>query len=395
MKNIVTENGVFSPENVAYLKKENKSFDNIIKHPLVKRNHGLCTEDSFHEILSLERRRTERSGKAFLLMLLDISTLLPKNEGISKDLSKELTNYIRDIDTMGWYKSEITLGIIFTEINKTDICSLKEKINEVLINTLDLEQLKKININCNIFPEDECRKQPDSSTPNLRLYPDLSKQRFSKRVSFTLKRTLDIIGSTFAILIFSPFFLIIMILIKLSSEGPIMFKQQRVGKYGKEFTFLKFRTMHVDNDDTIHREYVSELIRNQKAATEEKKEGGTKYTYKLNNDPRVTPIGSFLRKTSLDELPQFLNVLKGDMSLVGPRPPIPYELEDYDIWHNRRVLEVKPGITGVWQTEGRSSTTFDEMVRMDIKYIKKRSIWMDIKILLKTPWTVLTGKGAR
>ena len=114
----------------------------------------------------------------------------------------------------------------------------------------------------------------------------------------------------------------------------------------------------------------------------------------MTNDPRVTPLGRFLRKTSLDELPQFINVLKGDMSLVGPRPPIPYEFENYDTWHRRRVLEAKPGITGLWQVMGRSRTTFDEMVRLDLQYIRDQSFWLDLKILVKTPVAVLSGSGA-
>ncbi|MGC9976520.1 MAG: sugar transferase, partial [Syntrophales bacterium] len=127
---------------------------------------------------------------------------------------------------------------------------------------------------------------------------------------------------------------------------------------------------------------------------EGKDNGNTPGVYKLSNDPRITPIGQFLRKTSLDELPQFINVLKGEMSLVGPRPPIPYECELYDIWHRRRLLSVKPGITGPWQVSGRSSTTFDEMVRLDLKYINGWSLWLDVKLLLKTPFVILTGKGA-
>jgi lipopolysaccharide/colanic/teichoic acid biosynthesis glycosyltransferase len=130
---------------------------------------------------------------------------------------------------------------------------------------------------------------------------------------------------------------------------------------------------------------------------EQDKRGNTpkqKGTYKITKDPRVTPVGHFLRKTSLDELPQFFNVLLGDMSLVGPRPAIPYECEEYDVWHRRRLLEMKPGITGLWQVRGRSATTFDEMVRIDIKYVQEWSLWLDIKIILQTPWVVLKGKGA-
>jgi lipopolysaccharide/colanic/teichoic acid biosynthesis glycosyltransferase len=163
----------------------------------------------------------------------------------------------------------------------------------------------------------------------------------------------------------------------------VLFQQQRVGRYGKRFTFLKFRSMYVANDHAIHEEFVKTLIA-----------GAKKPVYKLTNDPRITPIGRFLRKTRLDELPQFLNVLRGQMSLVGPRPPIPYEVEVYDIWHRRRLLEVKPGITGLWQVMGRSRTTFNEMVRLDLYYARSWSVWLDLKILWRTPRVVFMGDGA-
>jgi lipopolysaccharide/colanic/teichoic acid biosynthesis glycosyltransferase len=117
-------------------------------------------------------------------------------------------------------------------------------------------------------------------------------------------------------------------------------------------------------------------------------------SFKIKNDPRVTAVGRMLRKSSLDELPQFINVLRGDMSLVGPRPPIPYEFESYSLWHRRRILQARPGITGEWQVHGRSRTTFDEMVRMDLRYIRNQSLWLDVKILLKTPLAVISGDGA-
>jgi lipopolysaccharide/colanic/teichoic acid biosynthesis glycosyltransferase len=152
--------------------------------------------------------------------------------------------------------------------------------------------------------------------------------------------------------------------------------------------------MAANNDPSIHREYVHNLI----ARKQEARDGGIipegNGVFKITNDARVTTIGKFLRRTSLDELPQFINVLKGEMSLVGPRPPIPYELEKYEVWHLRRVLEVKPGISGLWQVMGRSRTTFDEMVRLDLKYLREQSLWLDLKILLQTPWAVLTAKGA-
>ncbi|MCH8268616.1 MAG: sugar transferase [Acidobacteria bacterium] len=199
---------------------------------------------------------------------------------------------------------------------------------------------------------------------------------------------MDIVGSILALIVFSPVFVAIALAIKLSSKGPILFRQDRVGQYGKSFTFLKFRSMHCASDHSLHKEYVRRLIAGK---TDPKQSKGV---YKIVADPRVTRVGEFLRKTSLDEFPQFLNVLRGEMSLVGPRPPIPYEFESYDIWHRRRVLEVKPGITGLWQVTGRSRTTFDDMVRLDLRYARSWSPWLDLKILLKTPQAVFSRQGA-
>jgi lipopolysaccharide/colanic/teichoic acid biosynthesis glycosyltransferase len=161
-----------------------------------------------------------------------------------------------------------------------------------------------------------------------------------------------------------------------------------MGQYGKEFCFYKFRTMYVDNDSQIHRDYIAKLIAGEGDL------GDGRGIYKMVNDPRITAVGRFLRKTSLDELPQFVNVLMNDMSLVGPRPPLPYEYERYQIWHKRRVLELKPGLTGLWQVQGRSRTTFDEMVRLDLRYAKIRSLWVDLQILIRTPAAMLSGRGA-
>jgi lipopolysaccharide/colanic/teichoic acid biosynthesis glycosyltransferase len=155
---------------------------------------------------------------------------------------------------------------------------------------------------------------------------------------------------------------------------------------------LKFRTMYTDNDPKIHREYVQNFIAGQTRVAESN--GNERVVYKLTNDPRVTAIGRLLRKTSLDEFPQFWNVLRGEMSLVGPRPPVPYEFEMYDYWHRRRVLELKPGVTGLWQVNGRSRTCFDDMVRLDLRYSQTWSLWLDFKILLATPLAVVAGDGA-
>jgi lipopolysaccharide/colanic/teichoic acid biosynthesis glycosyltransferase len=195
-------------------------------------------------------------------------------------------------------------------------------------------------------------------------------------------------GSLLALTLLSPLYALIAVAIKLTSEGPILFKQDRVGQQGLHFSFLKFRSMYYKNDTKIHQEYTRQLISGKQ---EGKGADGQGTVYKIKDDPRVTPVGKFLRKTSLDELPQFLNVLKGEMSLVGPRPPIPYEVEVYEAWHRRRYLEAKPGITGLWQVEGRSRTKFDEMVRLDLRYAKNWSPWLDIKLLLRTPAAVFKG----
>jgi exopolysaccharide biosynthesis polyprenyl glycosylphosphotransferase len=216
---------------------------------------------------------------------------------------------------------------------------------------------------------------------------DLLECRKARRSSRLEKRFLDVFGSALAIFVFSPLFILIAVAVKLTSRGPILFKQERVGLGGRRFTFLKFRSMKCGSDSQLHQEYIRRFIGGEIT----KAHGGA---FKIKNDPRLTSIGGFLRRCSLDELPQLFNVLRGDMSLVGPRPAIPYEIELYQPWHRSRFLEVKPGITGLWQVVGRSKTTFDDMVRLDLQYATQWSLWLDIKILLQTPRAVLSREGA-
>jgi lipopolysaccharide/colanic/teichoic acid biosynthesis glycosyltransferase len=177
----------------------------------------------------------------------------------------------------------------------------------------------------------------------------------------------------------------------LTSPGAALFKQQRLGRFGAPFEIYKFRSMSAKNDDKAHREYVAKLIQGNLA--EINQGDAANPVYKMTRDPRITKVGHFIRKTSIDELPQLFNVLKGDMSLVGPRPPLRYEAEKYQVWHLRRILEVRPGITGLWQVIGRSTTSFDEMVRLDLRYIREWSFWMDVKILLGTVRVVIMRSG--
>jgi exopolysaccharide biosynthesis polyprenyl glycosylphosphotransferase len=204
------------------------------------------------------------------------------------------------------------------------------------------------------------------------------------------KRAFDVIAVTFGLIFLAPVLLLIAILIKLDSPGPVIYRQKRIGENGRPFTMLKFRSMNAGAKVDIHQQYVARLILEN--LSPENINGGAG-SLKMEDDPRITRLGRFIRKSSLDELPQLINVLFGDMSLVGPRPPLPYELEVYQDWHKRR-LEALPGITGLWQIKGRNRVSFDEMVRMDLEYIKNQSFRMDLLILMKTPWALLSAKGA-
>jgi len=199
-----------------------------------------------------------------------------------------------------------------------------------------------------------------------------------------MKRIFDIVFSIFAIIITLPITIPIAIIIKLTDGGSIIYGHERVGKDGKKFKVLKFRSMYMDADKKL-----KEILENDPQAKEEWEK-----TFKLKNDPRITPIGKFLRKTSLDELPQFINVLKGEMSVVGPRPVVEEELKKYYKDKAELYKSVKPGVTGYWQVEGRSDTDYEERIKMDEYYIKNRSFLMDLKIILKTIKVMITGKGA-
>lgn len=222
-------------------------------------------------------------------------------------------------------------------------------------------------------------------------------------IYYFFKRVLDFCIAFLALIIFSPLLALVAILIKLDSPGPVFFTQDRVGTrrkiyrrttYWQRTTFrcYKFRTMVCNADPSLHKSYIKALINNDCESMAEL-QGGNSRARKLTHDPRVTRLGRELRKWSIDEIPQFINVIKGEMSLVGPRPMIPYEVEMYKPWHYRR-LETKPGITGLWQVTARSAADFDEIVKLDIQYIEQQSFWLDLKILFRTPFAVLSCKGA-
>ena len=200
-----------------------------------------------------------------------------------------------------------------------------------------------------------------------------------------IKRAIDLLAAALILLLILPTLLLIGLLVYVSSPGPILFRQRRVGLHGTSFTLLKFRTMYHGAASGVHETYYRALMQGTATATGN--------TFKLRNDSRVTPVGRVLRRLSLDELPQLINVLRGEMSLVGPRPPLPYEVAEYGARELER-LSVPPGLTGLWQVCGRATLNFHQMIDLDLAYIERWSLWMDLTILARTPLVVLTGRGA-
>jgi lipopolysaccharide/colanic/teichoic acid biosynthesis glycosyltransferase len=230
---------------------------------------------------------------------------------------------------------------------------------------------------------------------------------------FLAKRCLDFSVALIALIVLSPVLLVTALLIRLTSPGPAIFSQKRVGFRGRHFVMKKFRSMYINSDERLHQRAYEQFLRGERStgkvdgalaageSAEARQQGesdhsGTVITSRrvgVSRDPRVTPLGHFIRSTSIDELPQLFNVLRGDMSLVGPRPPIPYEVGLYESWHLGR-LDTLPGITGIWQVHGRSRVSFEEMVQMDLDYIQQQSFWYDIKLLVLTIPAVVSRKGA-
>ena len=358
---------------------------------------AILSEGAFQRILILERKRSERSGDPFVLVHLDVRALCGETGQLDPVLRDSVFSLLlctfRETDIIGWYQEDKAAAVILTELGEVTRDRVRAVVGNKVRHCLDCrlpgEYASRILTSVHYFPEDNLGEL----TTEVRdvLYPDLGSGRAARKSAAILKRVLDVAGSLALLLVLLPVFLVIAALVKWTSRGTVFFRQERMGQYGRTFQFLKFRSMYTNADSSIHEAYIQDFIKNGKSTSSD---ADGRPVFKIVQDSRVTPIGRLLRKASLDELPQFLNVLKGEMSLVGPRPPIPYELRQYDIWHRRRILEVKPGITGLWQVHGRSRTTFDEMVRMDLHYARNWSLGMDLKLLLLTPLAVFRGDGA-
>lgn len=336
----------------------------------------------FLEQLRVERYRAQRSGTPLSILLL---TQDKYSTSHISDQLKMLRTIIRETDSVG-YIDQNTIGVL---LPYTDQNGAKKIINKIMGSYIN----PQFSIATSTFPDEVFEnlvKIGCVSSDVLKLMLEDSIKH--SPLSLAMKRAFDILASTLGLLALSPLMLIVAVLVKTSSPGPVIFRQKRLGSKGIPFTFYKFRSMRSDTCDKIHREFVLKLIDGNHSAINNGNNENP--LYKMKADPRVTKVGRFIRKTSIDELPQLFNVLKGDMSLVGPRPPLSYEAEKYQSWHLRRILEMKPGITGLWQVEGRSRTGFDDAVRLDVRYLQTWSFMLDLKILFKTVSEVLRCRGA-
>ncbi|MBN1482174.1 hypothetical protein EH223_07950 [candidate division KSB1 bacterium] len=398
----------------------------------------LYSVDYFRARLSVEKRRNERLGTQSAIVILTLPTNLSKNE--SYLLLDEIYATLRESDVVCQFKKTVILLLLPDTSDhgaKVVLERVLERLRTYQVRSSHLDRLivDKIAWDIVVYPHDDHtdifldgRYKHVYQTLNIKknkkqqlkiqgrwiteyfykivndivlLFNKLSflssipflqrcqHCKYQHKIGTTIKRVIDITLALVALLFFAPVLIAISLLIKLTSKGSIVFKQERVGFSGKTFTLYKFRTMYANTSEEVHKKYMEHYIKNHTANVN----NGTKEkpVYKIKNDPRITPVGRALRKLSLDELPQLLNVLKGDMSIVGPRPAIPYEVNNYQIWHQRRFLEVKPGITGLWQVSGRNSMEFDDMVRLDIKYAQNWSLLMDLKIIAKTIGSLSTG----
>ena len=281
-------------------------------------------EEDFKRMIAIERKRAERSRKAFLLMELETGEYYAssgKNGHVIAKILSALLESTRETDVVGWYKAHSTVGVMFTELIIDDkssiLTAMLMRVTSILQNRLTFEQFNKISISFHFYP-DRWDEDTSQRPGNPALYPDLSKRESAKKGSLGVKRVMDVVGGTMLLVIFAPLFLVIALAVKTTSKGPVFFKQRRIGQYGKPFIFLKFRSMYVNNDSSVHETYVRQLIAGQAPCHLGKRGDNGAAVYKLTKDSRVTRVGKLLRRMSLDELPQVFNVLRGEMSLAEP-----------------------------------------------------------------------------
>jgi lipopolysaccharide/colanic/teichoic acid biosynthesis glycosyltransferase len=340
-------------------------------------------EGVFRDALVRERRRADRFGTAFAVLLMDGSDRALAG-GAWVAILRAVAAVKRDVDAVGWLEEGAVLAVLLPDASGKGAARLVHRLRREIDKRLGEDALAALSVR--LYGHGIEPMLDGATLPPVDLLLDAFVPQTIRVGRDAAKRALDIVVSAALIVLFAPVMLAIIAVVKWTSPGPAVLRQVRIGRRGEAFGMFKFRTMHVNAGHGIHQDYMTWFIK----ASGKAPRTGTE-VFKMQDDPRITPPGRFLRRTSLDELPQFWNVLRGDMSLVGPRPPLPFEIEQYQPWHRRRVLEAKPGITGLWQVQGRSRTTFDEMVRLDLRYARTHTLWTDIKILAATPRAMPKG----
>ncbi len=358
---------------------------------LSSRYHSIHTRDEFRAVLDIERSRADRSGNVFSLVLFNLQSTEIENFN-PRNFIRKLTIRLRETDEIGWFDAN-HIGVVLPYATPENASKMVTHFcNYYKINAKDIFSIYTYPTSW--FPEnnsDNNGTENDTTTvtEDTSIEPNaVSDQSENAGININdffirpipwWKRGLDVTGSVLGLILISPFFLLIIVLIKITSRGQVFFKQERAGLGGKPFLIYKFRTM-IQGAENKKQELMAFNER-------------TGPVFKMANDPRVTLTGKYLRKWSLDELPQFINVLKGDMSLVGPRPLPVMEDKGFEQWHTVR-RHIKPGITCLWQISARHESSFDDWVRLDIEYARRQSFWLDMKILLLTVPAVIIRKGA-
>ena len=360
---------------------------------------GLPSVEQFHAILERERARSDRTGDSFSLVVFETRDKDHDPDAVHL-LVDVLSGRLRLTDEAGWFNGhDIGVALPNTPAGSAkkladDICRTISRNHSPPGYTIYTYPSNWLSGSEENFPDQSSEEtdsgEDTSSAKQLEKTGIYDNGNHANRIEMLLghplpawKRGIDILGSVSGILLLFPLFLLIAFLIKTVSPGPVFFNQQRIGYQGKPFTFWKFRTMKVDADPTEHLEHISKMVDEEKP-----------WTKLDDNDDRIIPFGKILRKTGLDELPQLYNILRGDMSLVGPRPDLPYSVNCYHQWQLQR-LDTIPGLTGLWQVNGKNENNFKEMIRFDINYVRQKSLWIDTKIIMKTVPSILKQLSVR
>jgi lipopolysaccharide/colanic/teichoic acid biosynthesis glycosyltransferase len=337
--------------------------------------HAVFSLEDFKALVRYERARSDRCGSVFSIILFTIGE---ESHASPEAVIQRISGYSRSIDCVGW-DSGGQISVLLPDTIKQGADSFGRKVQA----ELEEEEKCKVLFDVYCYPENWQFSEKSGLPSGREGKPLDSSQREHAELFFidkvpVWKRSLDIVGSSLLLIGLSPVFLLLAIYIKVVSPGPAFFKQTRVGYKGIPFTFWKFRTMKCSNDQSLHGNYAKSFIR----------DGDTPMEKLDSRDPRIIPGGKAIRKSCMDELPQLWNVLRGEMSLVGPRPCIPYEAMEYLRWHTHR-FDVLPGLSGLWQVSGKSKLTFKQMVRLDIEYCSNITLWGDLKILIRTPFAII------